>query len=62
MIAELCAKLCAEGKSVLVTALTNRALMEIAEKQAVSGKTPLLLEKGTYIVKTGVNVNKVLVK
>lgn len=34
----------------------------IAEKQAVSGKTPLLLEKGTYIVKTGVNVNKVLVK
>lgn len=35
MIAELCARLCAEGKSVLVTALTNRALMEIAEKPAV---------------------------
>ncbi len=35
MIAELCARLCAEGKSVLVTALTNRALMEIAEKVAV---------------------------
>lgn len=35
MIAELCARLCAEGKSVLVTALTNRALMEIAEKEAV---------------------------
>lgn len=35
MIAELCAKLCAEGHSVLVTALTNRALMEIAEKPAV---------------------------
>lgn len=35
MIAELCAKLCAEGYSVLVTALTNRALMEIAEKPAV---------------------------
>ncbi|MFA6831894.1 MAG: AAA domain-containing protein [Bacteroidaceae bacterium] len=32
MIAELCSKLCLEGKSVLVTALTNRALMEIAEK------------------------------
>lgn len=32
MIAELCARLCSEGKSVLVTALTNRALMEIAEK------------------------------
>ena len=35
MIAELCAKICAEGHSVLVTALTNRALMEIAEKPAV---------------------------
>lgn len=35
MIAELCAKLSAEGHSVLVTALTNRALMEIAEKPAV---------------------------
>ncbi len=32
MISELCARLCSEGKSVLVTALTNRALMEIAEK------------------------------
>ena len=35
MIAELCARLCAEGKSVLVTALTNRALIEIADKTAV---------------------------
>ena len=35
MIAEVCARLCAEGKSVMVTALTNRALMEIAEKPAV---------------------------
>jgi hypothetical protein len=34
LIAELCARLCAEGKSVLVTALTNRALMEIATKKA----------------------------
>lgn len=32
MISELCAKLCSEGNSVLVTALTNRALMEIAQK------------------------------
>lgn len=32
MISELCARLCSEGKSVLVTALTNRALMEIAQK------------------------------
>lgn len=39
MIAELCARLCAEGHSVLVTALTNRALLEIAEKPAVK---PLL--------------------
>ncbi|MBO5888464.1 MAG: AAA family ATPase [Bacteroidaceae bacterium] len=39
MIAELCARLCAEGHSVLVTALTNRALTEIAEKPAVK---PLL--------------------
>lgn len=35
MIAEICARLCAEGKSVMVTAQTNRALMEIAEKPAV---------------------------
>lgn len=35
MIAEICARLCSEGKSVMVTALTNRALMEIAEKPAV---------------------------
>ncbi len=35
MIAELCARLCAEGYSVLVTALTNRALMEIAAKPVV---------------------------
>lgn len=35
LIAELCAKLCEEGKSVLVTALTNRALIEIATKPAV---------------------------
>ena len=35
MIAELCSRLCQEGYSVLVTALTNRALIEIAEKPAV---------------------------
>lgn len=35
LIAQLCAKLCMEGKSVLVTALTNRALIEIATKPAV---------------------------
>lgn len=31
-IASLCERLCSEGYSVLVTALTNRALMEVAEK------------------------------
>lgn len=31
-IASLCEKLCSEGYSVLATALTNRALMEVAEK------------------------------
>ena len=35
MISELCARLCSEGYSVLVTALTNRALMEIAEKPSM---------------------------
>ena len=35
LIAELCARLCGEDKSVLVTALTNRALIEIATKPAV---------------------------
>lgn len=36
LIAELCAHLCSEGKSVLVTALTNRALIEVATKPALS--------------------------
>ena len=35
MIAELCKDLCDAGHSVLVTALTNRALMEIVEKSAL---------------------------
>ncbi len=34
-IAEICEKLCNQGLSVLVTALTNRALIEIAEKPAL---------------------------
>lgn len=32
LVAELCARLLAEGKSVLVTALTNRALIEVTTK------------------------------
>lgn len=35
LIAEICERLCNQGKSVLVTALTNRALIEIIEKPAL---------------------------
>lgn len=35
LMAEVCEKLCTQGKSVLVTALTNRALIELAEKPAL---------------------------
>ena len=49
MIAQLCARLCAEGKSVLVTALTNRALIEIADKPAVES---LLSEHKIYKTNT----------
>lgn len=35
-IAEICRSLCEQGKSVLVTALTNRALIEVAEKPALN--------------------------
>ena len=35
-IAQVCAELCGDGKSVLVTALTNRALIELAIKPALS--------------------------
>ena len=54
MIAELCARLCAEGHSVLVTALTNRALMEIAEKPAVGS----LLEEHK-IFKTNISMDEI---
>lgn len=54
MIAELCAKICAEGHSVLVTALTNRALMEIAEKPAVES---LLGER--RIFKTNISMDEI---
>lgn len=53
MIAELCARLCTEGKSVLVTALTNRALMEIAEKPALQ----TLLES-KKILKTNITTDE----
>ena len=53
MIAELCAKLCAQGKSVIVTALTNRALIEVAEKAAVE---PLL--NAHKVLKTNVTIDE----
>ena len=34
-IAEICKRLCEQGKSVLVTSLTNRALIEVIEKPAL---------------------------
>ena len=34
-IADICKRLCEQNKSVLVTSLTNRALIEVAEKQAL---------------------------
>jgi DNA replication ATP-dependent helicase Dna2 len=34
-IAEICKRLCEQGKSVLVTSLTNRALIEVVEKPAL---------------------------
>ncbi len=53
MIAELCRDLCARGNSVLVTALTNRALMEIAEKPPVEG----MLKEGE-ILKTSLSYDE----
>lgn len=35
MIAEICEELCNKGKTVLLTALTNRALIEVIEKPAL---------------------------
>jgi hypothetical protein len=42
IIAQICEKLCKQGKSVLVTALTNRALIEVAEKPVLE----LMLKEG----------------
>ena len=53
VIAELCARLCAEGKSVLVTAMTNRALMELAAKEPLKD----LLQK-KKIFKTNVTTDE----
>lgn len=53
LIAEICERLCKQGKSVLVTALTNRALIEIVEKPALKE----LLEKHS-IFKTKLSVDE----
>jgi rRNA-processing protein FCF1 len=52
-IAEICKKLCEQGKSVLVTSLTNRALMEVIEKPAIA----LLLEAGK-VFKTKISTDE----
>lgn len=56
LIAEICERLCMQGKSVLVTALTNRALIEIVEKPAL--KT-LLKEHKIFKTKLSVDESKV---
>lgn len=53
LIAEICEKLCQQGKSVLVTALTNRALIEIVEKPALN-----VLLKHHKIFKTKLSVDE----
>lgn len=52
-IAAICKKLCAQGASVLVTALTNRALMEVAGKDELKE----LLQEGK-IHKTKLSVDE----
>ena len=52
-IAEICKRLCEQGKSVLVTSLTNRALIEVVEKPALSN----LLENG-MIFKTKISTDE----
>lgn len=54
LIAEICNQLCIEGKTVLVTALTNRALIEIAEKPALK---QLLAEK--RVLKTKLSIDEI---
>ena len=53
LIAQLCEKYTGEGKSVMVTALTNRALMEVAEKKALKE----LLNEGR-VLKTNTTANE----
>lgn len=52
LIAEICEKLCQQGETVLITALTNRALIEIIEKPALK---KLLEEKRIFKTKLSVD-------
>ncbi|TDK43347.1 AAA domain-containing protein [Algoriphagus formosus] len=52
LIAEICEKLCQQGKTVLITALTNRALIEIIEKPALR---KLLEEKRIFKTKLSID-------
>ena len=52
-IAEICKRLCDQGKSVLVTSLTNRALIEVVEKPAISK----MLEEGK-VFKTKISTDE----
>lgn len=56
-IAKICKHLCAQGQSVLVTALTNRALMEVAGKEELSD---LLAEGKIHKTKLSVDESKEL--
>ncbi len=57
LIAEICARLCNQGKSVLVTALTNRALIEIVEKEKNIPELKKLLDEHR-ILKTKLSVDE----
>ncbi|WP_194976065.1 AAA domain-containing protein [Aquiflexum lacus] len=56
MIAEICEKLCQQEKTVLITALTNRALIEIVEKPALKN---LLEEHRIFKTKLSVDEAKI---
>lgn len=53
LVAQLCKKYMNEGKSVLVMALTNRALMEVAEKEDLAEAL-----KNGHVYKTSVTANE----
>ncbi len=53
LISEICSHLCMQGHSVLITALTNRALIEIAEKDSMKA----LLDAG-QIMKSNMTVDE----